>query len=51
MRTIAASNCRPPPHLEREMEGLGVIASTTERARQVFQRSAETTGYFEMALG
>jgi hypothetical protein len=38
----------PPAALEREMESLGVIASTTERARQVFQRSAETAGYFEM---
>jgi hypothetical protein len=38
----------PPAALEREMEGLGVIGTATERARQVFQRSAETAGYFEM---
>jgi hypothetical protein len=38
----------PNPALEREIEGLGVIPSMSERARQIFQRSAEVAGYFEM---
>jgi len=38
----------PTAALEREMEGLGVAPKQKERARQVFQRSADTAGYFEM---
>jgi hypothetical protein len=38
----------PPAALEREMAGLGVAQKQTERARQVFQRSAEVAGSFEM---
>lgn len=38
----------PPAALEREMAGLGVAEKQKERARQVFQRSAEVAGFFEM---
>jgi hypothetical protein len=38
----------PPAALEREMAGMGVSQKQTERARQVFQRSAEYAGFFEM---
>jgi hypothetical protein len=38
----------PPAALEREMAGLGVSEKQKERARQVFQRSAEVAGFFEM---
>jgi len=38
----------PPAALEREMANLGVAQKQTERARQVFQRSAEIAGFFEM---
>jgi len=38
----------PPAALEREMEELGVAPKQKERARQIFQRSAETAGFFEM---
>ncbi len=38
----------PPAALEREMEELGVAPKQKERARQLFQRSAETAGFFEM---
>jgi hypothetical protein len=38
----------PAAALEREMAGLGVAQKQTERARQVFQRSAEVAGFFEM---
>lgn len=38
----------PPSALEREMANLGVAQKQTERARQVFQRSAEVAGFFEM---
>lgn len=38
----------PPAALEREMASLGVAQKQTERARQVFQRSAEIAGFFEM---
>lgn len=38
----------PPAALEREMAGMGVAQKQTERARQVFQRSAEYAGFFEM---
>jgi len=34
------------PGLEQEMAGLGVAPKQTERARQVFQRSAEQAGFF-----
>jgi hypothetical protein len=38
----------PPAALEREMAGLGVSEKQKERARQVFQRSAEIAGFFDM---
>ncbi len=38
----------PPAALEREMASIGVSQKQTERARQVFQRSAEVAGFFEM---
>jgi len=38
----------PPAGLEREMAGLGVAQKQTDRARQVFQRSAEVAGFFDM---
>jgi len=38
----------PPAALEREMAGLGVAEKQKERARQVFQRSAEVAGFFEL---
>jgi hypothetical protein len=38
----------PAAALEREMAGLGVAEKQKERARQVFQRSAEIAGFFEM---
>lgn len=38
----------PPAALEREMEALGVAPKQKERARQVFQRSAEVAGFFDM---
>jgi hypothetical protein len=38
----------PASALEREMANLGVAQKQTERARQVFQRSAEIAGFFEM---
>jgi hypothetical protein len=38
----------PPAALEREMAGLGVSEKQKERARQVFQRSAEVAGFFDM---
>ncbi|MTV11833.1 MULTISPECIES: hypothetical protein [Bradyrhizobium] len=37
----------PTAALEREMVGLGVAEKQKERARQVFERSAEQAGYFE----
>jgi hypothetical protein len=36
----------PDPGLEAEMVGLGVSSKQTERARQVFQRSAQYAGFF-----
>ena len=33
--------------LERDMVGIGVGAKVKDRARQVFERSAEQAGYFE----
>lgn len=38
----------PAPALEREMVAFGVAQKQAERARQVFQRSAEVAGFFEM---
>jgi hypothetical protein len=38
----------PSAALEREMANLGVAPKQTERSRQVFQRSAEIAGFFEM---
>lgn len=38
----------PPAALEREMAALGVSEKQKERARQVFQRSAEIAGFFDM---
>jgi hypothetical protein len=37
----------PPAALERRMQELGVAYKQAERARQVFERSAETAGYFD----
>lgn len=37
----------PPQALEREIAGLGVSEKQKDRARQIFERSAEQTGYFE----
>lgn len=37
----------PAAALEREMAVLGVAAKQTDRARQAFERSAETAGFFE----
>lgn len=37
----------PAAALEREMVGLGVSEKQKERARQVFERSAEQAGFFE----
>jgi len=37
----------PAAALERRMQELGVASKQTERARQVFERSADTAGYFE----
>ncbi|MBR0874473.1 hypothetical protein JQ633_29240 [Bradyrhizobium tropiciagri] len=37
----------PAAALEREMVGLGVAEKQKERARQVFERSADQAGYFE----
>jgi len=36
----------PPKALEREMSGFGVIQNQADRARQVFQRSAQQAGFF-----
>ncbi|HEV2568684.1 hypothetical protein [Sphingomonas sp.] len=37
----------PTAALEREIEGLGVAPKQKDRARQVFERSAEYAGFFE----
>jgi hypothetical protein len=37
----------PPAALERDFVGLGVAEKQKDRARQVFERSAEQAGYFE----
>jgi hypothetical protein len=37
----------PAAALEREIAGLGVAAKQKDRARQVFERSAEQAGFFE----
>lgn len=37
----------PAAALEREMVGLGVAEKQKDRARQVFERSADQAGYFE----
>lgn len=37
----------PTPALEREIAGLGVAEKQKERARQIFERSAEQAGFFE----
>lgn len=37
----------PPAGLEREMEALGVAPKQKDKARQVFQRSAKSAGFFE----
>lgn len=36
----------PPAALARDMMGLGVAEKTKDRARQVFERSAEQSGFF-----
>jgi hypothetical protein len=36
----------PPAALEREMAGLGVSSKQTDKARQVFDRSAKQAGFF-----
>lgn len=36
----------PPKALEREMAGLGVAQKQTDKARQVFERSARQAGFF-----
>ncbi len=36
----------PAPALARDMVGLGVAEKTKDRARQVFERSAEQAGFF-----
>src|SRR5438132_2853701 len=36
----------PPSGLEAEMHKLGVVKKATERARQVFQKSAQQAGFF-----
>ncbi len=38
----------PGAALERKMANLGVAQKQTDRARQAFERSAETAGFFEM---
>ncbi len=38
----------PPKALEREMQKLGVSSKQTDKARQVFERSARQAGYFDM---
>jgi hypothetical protein len=38
----------PAAALEREMAGMGVAEKQKERARQVFQRSAEVAGFFDL---
>lgn len=37
----------PPAAFERDIVGLGVIEKQKQRARQVFERSAEQAGFFE----
>lgn len=37
----------PAAALEREIEGLGVASKQKDRARQVFERSADQAGFFE----
>jgi hypothetical protein len=37
----------PPAALERDFVGLGVAEKQKDRARQIFERSAEQAGYFE----
>jgi hypothetical protein len=37
----------PAAALEREMEGMGVAGTVKDRARRVFERSAEKAGFFE----
>ncbi len=37
----------PPAALERDMVGLGVAEKQKDKARQVFERSAEQSGFFE----
>jgi hypothetical protein len=41
----------PPAALEREIAELGVSVKQKDRARQVFERSAEETGFFEFGKG
>lgn len=41
------SQLPPAAALERRMQEFGVAPKQAERARQVFERSAETAGYFE----
>lgn len=39
----------PPPAIERHMSQLGVSPKQTDRARQVFQKSAQYAGYIDAA--
>ncbi|HEY1261398.1 MAG TPA: hypothetical protein VGF34_19285 [Stellaceae bacterium] len=39
----------PPPAIERHMAELGVSPKQTDRARQVFQKSAQYAGYIDPA--
>ena len=41
----------PPAAFERDIVGLGVAEKQKERARQVFERSAEQAGFFESGKG
>ena len=41
----------PPPAIERQMEQLGVSPKQTDRARQVFQKSAIYAGFINSATG
>jgi hypothetical protein len=45
MKNIAGPFCRQP--LERDMVGLGVSEKQKDRARQVLERSADLSGFFE----
>ncbi|WP_172294825.1 hypothetical protein [Pseudoruegeria sp. HB172150] len=45
--SFRAGHLPPAAALERRLVGFGVAEKQSERARQVFERSAETAGYFE----